>query len=137
VGGVRAAVARPPVQLVRLYNFDDLRPRGVGLGIYHVDARGFQARDGQVAALEVRVRRVGAQRRGAGVPAEVMHLVARAQLDPAHDLLVGRRVRVYVQDRERVGAAVAVGVQEHYVGKVLRRGLHRRARRRVEGRVRS
>src|SRR5215217_1369088 len=62
-------------------------------------------------------------------------LVAHAQLDPAHDLLVGRGARVYVHDRERVGSAVAVRIQDHHVGELFRRGLHRLARRGVEDRV--
>jgi hypothetical protein len=115
VEGVGAAIARALVQLLWLYHLDDLGLRGVRLGIYHVDARGFQARDEQVSALDVRVGCVGTKRRRAGVPAEVVNLVADVQLDPAHDLLVGRGVWVNIHDCERVGAPVAVGIQDHHV----------------------
>ena len=58
VEGVGAAVARP---LLWLYYLDDHWPCGVGLGVDHVDVRGFQTGYEQVPALDVRVGRVGAK----------------------------------------------------------------------------
>jgi hypothetical protein len=94
---------------------DDLGLLGIGLGVDDVDARGTQARDEQVATLHVGVGRVGAKCRRASGPAEVVNLVADVQFDPAHDLLVGRGVWVNMHDSERVGAPVAIGVQDYHI----------------------
>ena len=74
VDRVRARVAGLGGDLVLADRLDDLRV--AALGVDDVDVRGAQARDEQVAALDVRMRRPRAQRRGARVPAEVVQLVA-------------------------------------------------------------
>src|SRR2546429_5177732 len=69
-------------------------------GVHDVDAARAQAGYQQVAALDVRVRRVGAERRAAGVPAEVvrseehtselqsrLHLVCRLLLEKKKHVL--------------------------------------------------
>src|SRR4029079_6527534 len=66
--------ARDP--LVALDRAGDLRRQRVGLGVDQVDAGRAQAGYDQIAALDVRARRGGAQGGAAGVPAEVVELVA-------------------------------------------------------------
>ena len=90
VDGVRAAVAALRHQLVRLNRLDDLRAARVRLRVHDVHARRLQARHQQVAPLDVRVRHVRAERRAAGVPAEMVQLVADVrQIEPADNLPVG------------------------------------------------
>jgi hypothetical protein len=76
MNGVGPGVARLLGDLLRLDYPDDLRASRVGLGVEDVDAGGAQARHDEVAALDMRVRRVRAEARGAGVPAEMMQFVA-------------------------------------------------------------
>src|SRR4051794_38865643 len=63
VEGVGAAVARALMQLVGFDHLDDLGMLRIRLGVDYVDTRGLKARDQQIPALDVRVWRVGAQRR--------------------------------------------------------------------------
>ena len=112
-------------------------PRRVGLGVDDVDARGAEAGHDQVAPLDMRVRRVRAEHRGAGVPAEVMQLVAGVgHLDFPDELAVGARGGIDVDDGDGVGPVVAGRVDAHDVGQCLGGRLHRRARRGVKGRDR-
>ena len=115
-----------------------LGPRRVGLGVDDVDARGAEPRHDQVAPLDVRMRRVRAEHRGAGVPAEVVELVPGVgHLDLADELAVGAGGRVDVDDGDGVGPAIAGGVDADDVGQGLGRGRHCRAWRGVKGRVGS
>ena len=92
VDGVPVGVAGLRRHLLRLDRLDDLGLGRVGLGVDDVDARGAEAGHDQVAPLDVRVRRVRAEHRGAGVPAEVVQLVAGVgHLDLADELAVGAR----------------------------------------------
>ena len=87
---VRARVAGLLGDLLRLDHLDDLRVARVGLGVEDVDARGAQARHDEVAPLDVRMRRVRAEARRAGVPAEMVQLVAGIRhRDAADDLRIG------------------------------------------------
>ena len=109
VDGVRAAVAGLAGDLLGLDDLDELRRPRVVLDVEHVDARAAQPGHEQVAALDVRVRRPRAERRGARVPAEVVQLVADVgHVEPADELPVGRRALLEVEHRDRVGRAVAV-----------------------------
>jgi hypothetical protein len=88
---------------------DELRRLRVVLDVDDVDVRRAQARHEQVAALHVRMRRPRAQRGRAGVPAEVVQLVADAgHVEPRDELPVGRRAGLEVDHRQRVRRAVAV-----------------------------
>jgi hypothetical protein len=110
----------------------------VVLDVDDVDAARSQARDDQVAALDVGVRGPGAERAGARVPAEVVQLVADVgHVEAADRRAVGRRVGVDVDDRQRVGlrVTVAAGVQRDDVGELLARALGGARGRRVEGRI--
>jgi hypothetical protein len=79
---------------------------GVGLGVQHIGPRRPEPRDDQIAALQglatVAVALV-TQGAGAGVPAEVVELVAgRGQLGPAHDLAVAVRGLLDIDHRHGV-----------------------------------
>ena len=103
VDRVRAAVAGLARDLVGLDDLDELGRARVLLDVEDVDARGAQARDEQVAALDVRVRGPRAQRRGARVPAEVVQLVADVgHVEAADERAVGRRARLEVEHGDRV-----------------------------------
>src|SRR5919202_1755974 len=139
VDGVGAAVAGSLVQLVWLYHLDYARLSRVGLGVDDVHARRAQTRDDQIPALYVRVGCVGAKRRAAGVPAEVVQLIAGSRhLHAPDDLTVSLRARIGIEDSERVRAPVTVAVQgcarvqDRHIGKLLSRRMHRHARRGVE-----
>ena len=73
---VRARVAGLFGDLLRLDHLDDLRVPRIGLGVEDVDARRAQPRHDQIAPLDMRMRRVRAEAGRAGVPAEMMQLVA-------------------------------------------------------------
>ena len=88
----------------------------------------------------MRVRRPRAQRRGAGVPAEVVQLVAHVgHVEPADQLAVGRRALLDVEHGQRVRRAVAVraGVERRDVRVRLGRRRGGGARGGIEARVRS
>src|SRR5438128_8529714 len=57
-------------------DLNDLRIARIGPGVEDVDTRGSDPRHDQVAALDMRMRRVRAQAGRARVPAEMMELVA-------------------------------------------------------------
>ena len=91
--------------------------------------------DHEIAALDVRVRRVGAEVRAAGVPAEVVQLVAAVgEVGPADQPAEARAGGVGVHHAERVALAVAGGEQRH-VGQLLGRRLGGEARGGIERRV--
>jgi hypothetical protein len=99
VHGVRAAVAGLLRDLLGLDRPDDSRLERVALRVQHIHARGAQSRHDQVAPLHVRVRHPGTERRRAGVPAEVVELVADVRhLDPPHEPAVRLRLVVQVDD---------------------------------------
>ena len=125
--GVRARIAGLLGDLLRLDHLDDLRIARVGLGVEDVDARGAQARHHQIAPLDMRVRHLRAQARRAGVPAEVVELVAGIQRrDVADNLRIGRRCRIDVDDRDPVGF-FPFGIERRHVGEPFGRRLHRHA----------
>ena len=130
VHGVRPGVAGPLAQLLRPENLGDLRGRGVGLGVEHVQARRAQARDDQVAPVAVIMPAARAQRARARVPAEVMQLVAQVgQLGEPDHRAVGRGQRVHVDHGHRVGLVGRSGERGH-VGELFRwrgRGVPRGA----------
>ena len=72
---MRARVTGLVGDFVRLNHLDDLRVSRIGLGVEDVDARRPQARHHQIAALDMRMRRVGTQAGGASIPAEMMQLI--------------------------------------------------------------
>jgi hypothetical protein len=139
VDRVRTAVTGAPGDLLGLDDLDELRLRGVVLDVDHVEPRRAQAGHEEVAALHMRVGRPRAQRRRAGVPAEVVQLVADVRhVQPADGRAVRRRAGLQVDDGQRVGPRVAIGarVERDDVGKLLGRRLRRQTGRGVERRMR-
>ena len=133
--GVRPGVAGPGRHLLGVDRPDQCRLPRIGLRIEDVDVRRPQARRDEVPAFDVRMGRIRAEARAAGVPSEVMQLVARARHGhPADDLRIGRRLRVDVDHRQPV-RALALGIELGHVGVPLGRGLRRQARGGIECRV--
>ena len=102
--GMGPRVAGLLEHLLGLDDLVDLRLGGIGLRIHDINARGAEPGDDQVAPFEERVARERRQSRRAGVPAEMVELVAlvghRHRVD---DLAECRRARLHVDHRERVG----------------------------------
>ena len=101
---VGPGVAGLPEDFLRLDNLVNRRLGRIRFGIDDVNAGGPYTGNDEVAALEERVPGERRQRRRAGVPSEMVKLIAlvghRQRVD---DLTVGRRSRPYVNHRERVG----------------------------------
>ena len=135
VRGVRPAVAGLALVLLRLDDLRDLRVERVVLDVDEVDAAGAQPHHQQVAALDVRMRVVGAQRRAARVPAVVVQLVPGVRhRAPADHLPVPGGRGVDVDDGQCVRLRLALTSPEGGdVGQPLRSGLCRQAGRGVEG----
>src|SRR5262249_14969071 len=132
VDGMRAGVAGLVRKLRRLDDLDDFRRPGIGFGVKNVDARGAQARDHEVSSLHMRVRRVRAQTRRAGVPTEMVELVADlGRGHVADDLGVRRRFRIDVDDGDAV-RGFSVGIEGSDVGERFGRRLRRLARRGIK-----
>jgi hypothetical protein len=125
VDRVGRRVTGPGRYLFRLDDFDDLQILRIGLGIEDVDAGGIDAGNNQVAALGVRVRGIGTETGAAGVPAEVMELVAGlAHIDTTDDLAVAGGARVDVHHAHGVRLPVLLRVNQRHEGVLLRRRLH-------------
>src|SRR5262249_18000775 len=62
VHGMETRIARAPEHFLRLDDLDDLRMTGIWLDVKDVDTRGAQAGHDQVPPLDMRMRRIGAQR---------------------------------------------------------------------------
>ena len=128
--GMRPRIAGLPEYLLRLDDLVDLRLGRMRLRIHHVDARGADAGNDQIAPLEEGVAGERRQRRRAGIPAEMVELVALVgHRHGVDDLAVGRRAGLHVDHRERVGLR-EVRAEQQGVGEFLRRRLHRKFRRR-------
>src|SRR5262245_17801846 len=69
---VQPGIACAAKDFLRLDHLDDFRLAGIWLRIENVDARRTQPRHNQIAPLDVRVGRIGAQRRAACLPATVV-----------------------------------------------------------------
>ena len=103
VHGVRRGVARSLRQRLRLDHLDDPRLPRIGLRVEDVNARRVDARHDQIPPLHVRMRRVRAQAGTAGVPAEVMQLVAGVRhVGLADETAVAVRLGIDVHDADRV-----------------------------------
>ncbi len=85
VDGVNAGITRARSDFFRLNDFDDLRLARIGLDVEDVDTRRAKAGDDEIAALDVRMRRVRAERGTAGVPAEVVEFIADVRHGHATD----------------------------------------------------
>jgi hypothetical protein len=136
VNRVRPRVARPGENLLRLDHLHQARAAGVRLGVHDVEPGRAQPGEDQVAALDVGMGRVRAQGRAAGVPAEMMQLIAGVrQLHPPDHLPVGRGTGIHIHHRQGVGPPVRVRVHRRHVGQALRGRLHGEPRGRIEAGV--
>src|SRR5215510_4103029 len=70
--GVQPGIACAAKDFLRLDHFDDFRLAGVWFRVENVNARRAQSGHNQIAPLDVRVRRIRAQRRAACIPAKVV-----------------------------------------------------------------
>ena len=136
VNGMGATVAGP-VHLFGLNGLDDPRPLRVGLRVDDVDTAVGQAGNHQVTALQMGMSRRGAERRAAGVPVEMVQLVAHiGHFQRVDHLGIRGRVGVAVHHGHRIRFA-RTWVEDGDVGQTLLRSLHRQPRRRVKGGVGS
>ena len=134
VGG---GVAGLPDELLGLDHLHDLRLLRVGLRIEDVDPRRPDAGDDQVAPLHVRVRRLRAQARAAGVPAEMVELVVPAgEVHLSDQPAKFRRLRIDVHDAHGVTLAGRADVEQRDICQAFRGGLHRHRRRGIKSRIR-
>jgi hypothetical protein len=135
---VRPRVAGLARQLLGLDGLVQPGGSGVGPGVVDVDARAAEAGQQQVAALETVAAHVVPlvlQRARAGVPAEVVQLVADGrQVGPPDHAAVPGRLRVDVDHRERI-RPLPGAVEGDHVGQLLPRRLDRLTGAAVEGRI--
>src|SRR5215216_5668477 len=138
VDGVGPGVAGLGGQLLGWDLPDHRGGQGIGPGVQHVDPRGADAGDDQVAALQrpaVAAVALMAEGGRAGVPAEVVQFVAgRGQLAPADHL--PEVVRGLIDIDHRHGVLGPAGrVERGHVGQPLRRRSNRLGRAAVERRI--
>jgi hypothetical protein len=137
VNRVRRRIAGAIRKLLGLDDLHDLRLPGIRLRVQDVNTRGVDSRHDEVAALHVRMRRIRAQARAAGVPAEVMQLVARVgHVGLPDEPAVALRGWIEVNNTDRVGFALASWIDQRHVGQRFRPGLHRHPGRWTKGRIR-
>ena len=130
---VRARVAGLGSKLLGLDRPHDVGLTGIGLGVEHIGARRADPGHDQVAALEHALVALVAERAGAGVPAEVMQLVAGGRkLGPSDHVSVAGRATVTVDHGHRV-ALFTGRVVSCDVGEALGRRRDRGCGRAVEG----
>jgi hypothetical protein len=130
---VERGVSRLVLHFLSLDHLDQLRAARVGLGVDDVDARRVGTGHHEVAALDVRVGRVGAKVRAAGVPAEVVQLVvAVRKIHLADEPAVAAGVGVDVHDAQRIGVPVGPGIEERHIGQRFGGGRRRHGGRGIE-----
>ena len=135
VNGVRPRVAGLFEDFLGLDDLVDLRLCRIGLGVDDIDAGGSHAGNDEVAPLQEGVPGQRRQRRRAGIPSEVVKLVALVRhRHGVDDLAVGRRSRLDVDHRERIGFR-EVRAEQQGIGKGFGRRFHGQLRRCVKSRV--
>ena len=123
---VRGCVSRACGQRLRLNHLHDLRVARIGLGIDDMDARRVDARHDQVAAFHMRMRSVRAQAGAAGVPAEMMQLIAGIRhVHLADDMAVAGGGGIDVHDAQSIVTAVILSVDHCDERQFFRRRMHR------------
>ena len=133
--GVRAAIAGPLDDFFGLDHLGDRRASQVGLRVDDVDARGAEARHDEIAPLDVRVGRIGAEARAASIPSIMVQLVAELRhFDLADDRGIAGRAGIDVDDGQRV-RHVPLGRECRDIGERLGRRLRCQARRRIKARI--
>src|SRR5262249_38276594 len=137
VNRVKPGVASATEDFVRFDHLDDFRIERIRLGVHYVDAGRFQSWHNQIAAFDVGMGCVGAKRRAAGVPAEMMKLVTRCRhFSSAHQLPGGGCTLRQIHYGHCVGLAVVLRVEDRYVSQLLLRRLHSQSWRWIESWIR-
>src|SRR5580698_678133 len=89
VNRMRTAIAGPLGQDLRLNHLGNRWLFRIRLGVEHVNARGAQPRNNQIAPLDMRVGSIRTQCRTASIPAKVMQFISSVwHVHAAHDLAV-------------------------------------------------
>jgi hypothetical protein len=130
---VRRGVAGLPHDLVALDHLDQTRTSRIRVRVHDVDPRAAGPRHHEVAAFRMRVRRVPAEVRAAGIPAEVMQLVpSLGEFHLAHEPAVSERPGVGIHHAERIVLTVVFGGKQRHIGQGFSRRFTGQLRRRVE-----
>src|SRR5687768_3273095 len=133
VHGVRCGVSRLRDHLFTLNDLHEARVARVGRRVDDVDARAARSRHYEISTFHVRIGRVCAEMRAAGVPAEMMQLVATVrEIQLAHEPPVVARCRIGVDDTEGVLLSVLPGREERDVRQRLGWRLAGHPGRRIE-----
>src|SRR2546426_11605456 len=123
-------VAGAAEHFLRLDDPHDLGSAWIGLGVKDVNARGTEAGHNQVSTFDVRMGRVRTKGRTAGIPAEVVQLIAWVgHFYLTDDLAVGGRARSQIHHGHRIGPSILLRIENRNVSEVLSRGLHCQPRR--------
>ena len=133
--GVGPRVAGLLGNLFGLDHLHDLRLARIGLGVENVNARGAQARHHQIAPFDMRMRRIRTQTGGAGIPAEMVQLVAHARhFHVAENFRIAVGAGVDVDDSD--GVRLLPGrIERGHIGEFFRRCLHGHARGWIKARI--
>src|SRR5262249_13060065 len=120
---MRTRIARTRAHLLWLNDLDDAWLARIRLGIDDVNPRRAQPSDDEVAAVEIRVWRIRTQGGATGIPAKVMQFIPSIrQGERMHELPIRRRVRVQVDDPQRI--RLTISLHRRDVGQTLCRRLH-------------
>src|SRR5215831_69798 len=126
-----AGVASARAHLLWLNDLDDAWLTRIGLGVDDVNPRRAQPWDNEVTPFEIRVWRIRTQGRATGIPAKVMQLIPDIwQGERMHKLPIRRRVRIQVDDPQRI--RLAISLHRRDVGQTLCRRLHGQPGRRIK-----
>src|SRR5215207_7988632 len=107
VDGVAVGVAGLGRDLLRLDRLDDAGLGGIRFGVDDIDPGGAETGGDEVAALDMRMRRVRTEHRGAGVPAEVVQLIPGiGHLDVPDELAIRLRGGIDIDDGDGIGTTV-------------------------------
>ncbi|MNR41952.1 hypothetical protein D3C85_1604130 [compost metagenome] len=114
--GVQPRVVRPFGDFLGLDHTDDLRSAGVRLGVDDVEPRGSQTGHDQIATLDMRMWRIGTKARRAGIPAEMVQLIADIRhVDLSDDLRIARRRRIDIDHSDGIRPR-ALGIERRDIG---------------------
>src|SRR5215510_14638094 len=117
---VQPGIACAAKDFLGLNHFHDFGLARIRFGVENVDAGRAQPGHDQVAPLYVRVGSIRAQRRTAGIPAEVMQFIACPwHLNLADHTSEARRLRVDVHDGHLISSTIAVRIECSYVSQLF------------------
>src|SRR5947207_209504 len=136
VNRMRTRIVSASKNFFRLDHFHDLRFSRIGLDVDNVNARRANSRHNKVTALDVGVGRIGAKRRTARVPPEMMQFITKLRhLDLADLSAIATRARINVDYQKGVVEFACGRIKRRYERIFLRRPSHGQPRRRIKRRV--